>query len=401
MKPKLLVLTSSFMRWKNDSSSGHVFVYELSKRLLDTFDVFVLAPCARKSKKEEEIDGLKIHRFNQFPLFNIELAKIGGILNNLKRNRFLYFVLPFFLIMQLISIARIVRIEKIDVIHAHWIIPQAFLAILYKKLSRANIKIIATIHGSDFWKLDSKFSRRIRKYVFNNIDELTVVSTFLRDAVIEFGYKKEVYVYPMGVDTATFSPDKKSLTIKERLKLSGECLLFVGACTENKGIRYLIKAIPSIVKVYPRVKLIIIGDGPLKVEMIKLARQLNVEESVIFLGAMLNNELPEYYATADYFILPSFSEGFPVALMEAMSSGCIPICSDIPIFNSVLDEGKTGFIIETQCFESISDKVISALKNIDTNSDIRSEIRSYAVKNYDWSDICGKYELLLSKVLKS
>jgi len=401
MKPKLLVLTSSFMRWKGDSLGGGHFVYELSKRLIDAFDVFVLAPRARKSKKEEVIDNLKIRRFNQFPLINTELAKMGGILNNLKKNKLLYFVLPFFLLQQLISISRIVRAEKVEVIHAHWIIPQAFLAVLYRKLSGSKVKILATIHGSDFWKMDSKLSRRMKKYVFNNIDELTVVSTYLRDAVIEFGYAKEVYVYPMGVDATMFSPNKIDLTLKDRLKINREFILFAGACTENKGIKYLIEAVPKIVEVFPLLKLIVIGDGPLKTDMIKLAGQLNIKENVIFLGAIPNNELPEYYATADVFILPSFSEGFPVALMEAMSSGCIPICSDIPVFKSVLDEGKTGFIVELQSSESISDKVISVLKNKNNCNDIRSEIRSYAVNNFDWSGISKKYELLLSEVLKS
>ena len=399
MKPRLLVLTSSFMRWKDDFAGGGHFVYMLSKSLRNTFDVFVLSPRSGKSKKEEVIDGLNINRFNQFPLLNIELTKTEGIPSNLSRNKFLYFALPFYLLLQYLAISRVVKSKKIDIIHAHWIIPQALLAVLFRKMTKSKVKIIATIHGSDFWGFNNKLGRRLKKYVFDNIDELTVVSTPLRDAVHEFGYKKEIYVYPMGIDTSEFSPEIRDSKIRKELRIEGECLLFVGSCVEEKGIRFLIEAMPTIIREYPKAKLIVVGEGNIKSDMIKLSEKLLVKDSIIFTGIIANNQLPEYYTNADLFILPSFSEGFPVSLMEAMSCGCIPICSDIHIFKSVLEEGKTGFIVELKSSKSISDKVISALKSKEIEK-IRNEVRSYAVENFDWSIVSKNYESILEKVLK-
>jgi len=386
------------MRWKDDAVGGGNFVYELSKRLLSSFDVFVLAPRSKNSKKEEVIDDLKVRRFKQFPLINIELTKMGGILSNLKKNKILYFILPFFLLQQFISIARLVKSEKIEIIHAHWIIPQAFIAVLYRKISGAKIKILATIHGSDFLGLSGKFGNKLKKYVFDNIDELTVVSASLKDAVVEFGYKKEIYVYSMGIDTTMFSPDKKNPNLKARFSINGEYLLYVGACTENKGIRYLVEAIPKIVAEYPDLKLLIIGDGVLKTEMISLVEQQNVQDNVLFLGAILNNELPEFYATADIFVMPSLYDGFGLVNIEAMSCGTLPIVSDIPVFREIIEDGKTGVLVELKNSEKLASAVVRYLRNPEENIKMASRCRQDIIGKFDWVIVGNNYRELLLKV---
>jgi len=383
------------MRWKDDSFGGGNFVYELSKRLLSTFEVFIITPRAKNSKKEEVIGSLKIRRFNQFPIFNIELTKMGGILNNLKKNRILYLILPFFLLQQYISIARLVRSEKIEIIHAHWIIPQALLAVLYRKLSKSKIKILATIHGSDFQGFNNSLGIRIKKYVLNNIDELTVVSTSLRDAVQEFGYKKEIYVYSMGIDTEKFSPNCKNNEVKKKLQIEGEFLLFIGSCIEEKGLRYLIEAMPAITMEYSRAKLVIVGDGYLITEMVELSEKLSISDKVIFTGVLPNNVLPEYYATADVFVMPSLSEGFGLVNIEAMSCEALVVASDISVFREVINDGITGILFEPKNPTKIAETIINCLNHSNLYTKIRTNARKDVVLKYDWIIVAERYKKII------
>ncbi|MDO8549249.1 MAG: glycosyltransferase, partial [Ignavibacteria bacterium] len=119
MKPKILVMASTFPRWKNDTIPP--FVYELSKRLVSNFDVYVLAPHFKGAKKYEVMDGMKVYRFQYLPEKFETLAGSGGILPTLKKNKLNYLQIPFFLIAEFFALRKLVREINPNKIHAHWI----------------------------------------------------------------------------------------------------------------------------------------------------------------------------------------------------------------------------------------------------------------------------------------
>ena len=128
-KPTLLVLTSTYPRWVNDPEPG--FIHELNRRLVKDYDVHVISPHAMGATLEECIDGIYIHRFRYAPNFMETLVHNGGILANLKQNKFKWLLLPLFFLAMQIKISKLVLRIKPDCIHAHWIIPQGLcLAIL-------------------------------------------------------------------------------------------------------------------------------------------------------------------------------------------------------------------------------------------------------------------------------
>jgi len=161
----ILVFTSTFPTFIEGDATPP-FVYELSKRLAqkEGFHIVVLTPFRKGSKVFEERDGLRIYRFK----YGFTSLCEGGILPNLKKNKFLFFQVPFFLFFAFVNLAKIVKKEKIDIIHAHWIIPQGFISVLYKKLFRKKeLKIICTSHGSDLFGLQNPFMKKIKKiFVF-------------------------------------------------------------------------------------------------------------------------------------------------------------------------------------------------------------------------------------------
>ena len=186
--------------------------------------------------------------------------------------------------------------------------------------------------------------------------------------MLELGYTKEIFVYSMGVDTNLFTTQKKDLEIRKKYNIENEFLLFVGGIIERKGIRFLINAMPLVIEKFPSVKLLVIGDGNLKGEMMELTIKLKICDHVIFTGAIPHNYLPPYFATADIFILPSFSEGWPVVVMEALSSETIAVVSDIPVFSDHKDKDKLFNIVATGSSESIANCIIKILNNKNTMS---------------------------------
>ncbi len=399
MVSKILILTSGYKRWQNDSQYDEDFVVVLAKHLSKTYDISVLAPRDGGSTRFEVLDDIKIFRHEQSPFGNIGLAYGSGIVPNLHRNKFLALLLPFFLLYEFGALIRIVKKEHISIIHAHWIIPQGLLAVLYKKTVNGRVKILATIHGTDIFGLNNPLMNAIKRYVLNNIDDLSVVSSAIKEQAIKYGYKKEIYVCPMGVDTTHFTPGQRDETLRSRLKLGEDVLLFVGRLVEKKGIRFLIEALSRIKNEYPEIKLLIIGDGNMRGSMMGLCKNLNLTDNVIFLGLLPHRDLPRYFATADVFVLPSLSEGFGLVLIEAMSCGTIPIATDLPAFADTIKHGVTGFLVKQANAGEISDRVVHILRARDKLSDMKARVRDYVVRNYDWNIVSKNYQELINRLI--
>ena len=400
-KEKILVLTSSFPRWENDNHiGGGQFIINLSKGFLSAFEVFVLAPHFRGAKIKEKLYGFNIRRFKQNPFKNANLSYNGsGILPALKKNKFLYFLIPFYLISQLSAVKKIVAKEKIKILHAHWILPQCFVAVFYKKLFNRKIKILATINGSDFWGFNNVLGNSLKKLILKNVDCITVPNIDVKKGIEKMGIKDHVHVLPMGIDTNFFNKDKKELSLKKELNINGPFLLFVGALVENKGIKYLFQSMVKIVQTYPKAVLVVVGKGYLEEELKLFAKENSLENNVRFIEKYIpDDDLPKYFATSDIFILPTLSEGFPIAFMEAISSNTYTIVSDIPVFKSLLEKHEISNLVRVKNSEDIYEKTIEILKNFSELKAIKTKARSYVVANHDWKIIQKNYLSLLLKL---
>ncbi|KPK22904.1 MAG: hypothetical protein AMJ61_16615 [Desulfobacterales bacterium SG8_35_2] len=130
-KKNLLIITSTFPRWENDTDPP--FVFELAKRLTDVFNITVLTPNYPGALINETVAGIKVHRFRYF-LKNLEiLAGSQGILPTLKKNKLFYMIVPFFILAEFFALLKLIRKTKPDIIHAHWILPQGFVTALAHK----------------------------------------------------------------------------------------------------------------------------------------------------------------------------------------------------------------------------------------------------------------------------
>ncbi|NOQ68336.1 glycosyltransferase [Patescibacteria group bacterium] len=400
MKKRILVTTTTFPSFlKNDSTPS--FVYELSKRLAkkNDLDIVISTPYIKNSKEFEERDNLKIYRYK----YGFTALRDGAILPNIKKNKFLIFQIPFFLLFSFFNIIKLVGEEEIDIIHTHWIIPQGFLAVLYKKIfKKRNLRIICTVHGGDIFSLRGWLMTKIKKWTLNNVDEITVVSKEIKNEARKIGVKnKNIRVMPMGADENVFNPDRYNENIKKKYNITGPFLLFVGRLVEKKGVKYAISAMPAVLKKHSNVKFIIIGDGPLEGNLKKQVTELGLESNIIFTEGIPNSKLPEYYATADIFLGPSVtakngdSEGFGLVFVEALLCKCCVIVSGLKSISDIIRNEETGIQVDVKNIELFANKIIKLINDEDDRKRLVESGYEFAKKNFIWSISVEKYYNLI------
>ena len=242
-KPKLLVLTSTFPRFKQDNEPP--FVYELSRRLADDFQITVLAPHAPGLKVCERMSDMRVIRYRYFFERYEKLAYESGILTKLKQSYLFYLLVPFFLCGQGIALWRLHRRFQFDVIHAHWILPQGWIAVWVARLFSSKPRIVITSHGGDLFGLQGGVLKAVMRSVIKSADALTVVSEVMRDFAINNLRvpADKIHVASMGVDTQhCFTPPI------DDSRRDPNTLLFVGRLVEKKGVEYLLDAMPAVLR---------------------------------------------------------------------------------------------------------------------------------------------------------
>lgn len=403
MKPKLLVFTSTFPRWKNDTDPP--FVYELSRRLTDEYDITVHAPHYPGSQTKEIMDGMDIHRFRYFWGSFEKLAGATGILPTLRNNKLYYGIVPFFLLAQFVSLLFLVRKVQPDIVHAHWIIPQGVLAVLVEVMT--GVPVIVTAHGADVFGLQSPLFNTIKQFTLKRVKAVTVVSQALADALVGLlSDDIQPEVVSMGVDSLAFSSGREKDIFKKKYGICGPFLLYVGRLTEKKGVRYLIDAIPSVLRDVPAAKLLIVGSGELEEELKHQVLNLGLSNQVHFAGSVPNRKLPVYYATADIFIGPSIvtksgdTEGFGLTFVEAAMSGCLLIGTNIGGVGDIIKNKETGFVVPEKDSAAIADRIIYALTNDRETIPLKEEARKICIDNFDWQVVVGKYNSILNCLLR-
>lgn len=401
-KIKVLVTATTFPRWANDPQPP--FVQILSKRLAEFFSVAVLCPYAKGAKEFEENAGFSIYRYKYLPFGLGTLAYDGGIVPKLKQNKLNYLQVPSFILMQFVKVLQLVKLLSIEVIHAHWIIPQGLIAVIYKTFINSKVKILVTSHGGDILGFRGIVGTVLKRFVLRRIDRLTVVSNALRDEAVKYGCTCDIQVSPMGIDTRTFSPDRSDASIRSEYGIIGPFLLFVGRLVEKKGVEYLIRAMPKVLASQPSTKLLIVGDGPLKKQLEELTNGLQLQEGIIFAGSKPHEQLPSYFASADIFIGPSIvaesgdSEGFGLVFAEAMSCGTPVIASDLPAVRDIVIDGKTGFLVRQKDSTQIAERIIDVLSTVDALDLMRTTARDHIVKNFEWDIVTQNYVKLIEEM---
>jgi glycosyltransferase involved in cell wall biosynthesis len=144
---------------------------------------------------------------------------------------------------------------------------------------------------------------------------------------------------------------------------TGKVVGFVGRLTEQKGVFELVEAVNRILRGFPEVKLVMVGEGPDRQRLETRIAALGMEHSVELLGALAQSEMPSAYASFDIVALPSYNEGLPMSLLEAMASGCAVVASRVGAIPSVIEHEQSGLLVEPRNVEELAGQVGWLLAN--------------------------------------
>ncbi len=387
-KPVLLVLASTYPRWAGDHEPG--FVHELGKRLVERFRVIVLCPHAQGAASAEVMDGVEVIRYRYAPQALETLVNDGGIVTNLKLHRWKLLLVPSFVLMQVWQASRLCRQRQIDVVHAHWLIPQGLIAAWLGK------PFLVTSHGADLYALRSKPLQMLKRWVLQKAQAATVVSSAMRDIAVQLGADlTKISVVPMGVDmTDRFVPAQ----VEQRSRSE---LLFVGRLVEKKGLRYLLQALPMVLRERPDVTLTIAGFGPDEQSLKAQVHELGLQHAVHFQGAVAQKDLPALYQRAALFVAPFVKahsgdqEGLPVALMEAVACGCPVVAGDVAGIGDLLGALKEQICVDARNTKLLAEKICTELAQPERGKERAHQVHQVAAQYVDWGRIATEYEKLL------
>lgn len=393
-QPVLLVLASTYPRWPGDPEPG--FVHELARRLTDRFRVIVLCPHAPGAKPRETMDGVEVVRYRYAPKRWETLVNDGGVVTNLKLHRWKLLLVPGFVLAQAWWTWRLCHRKKIDVIHAHWLIPQGLITAILRGLPGRKVPFVVTSHGADLYALQARPLETLKRFVLRKAHAATVVSSAMRERVARLGADAaKVSVVPMGVDMASrFVPGGAGYR-------SHSELLFVGRLVEKKGLRYLLQALPEVLRARPDVTLIIAGFGPGKAELEAQTRELGLGPVVHFLGAVPQQDLPRLYQRAALFVAPFVQaesgdqEGLPVALMEAVACGCPAIAGDVAGLQDIFGDEAQECIVNPRDEKALAEAILRQLREPAKAIERSLAMRAAQQERLNWDHVASRYAALL------
>jgi len=402
---KVCILTSSFPRFACDSAG--VFIYHLCRNLINKgVEIEIICPHENGCRFIEDWEGIKINRFPYFyPLRYQKLAYGSGILKNIKSNSSVKIQLPFFIISEIFYTLRRLMVSKPDLVHAHWSLPQGLTGIICKKV--LGVPCITTVHGSDVYGLRHPFLKAVNAKVIIHSDLCTANSKATAGMARTISARKDIKIVPMGVNPDFFKKSSFNKdALKKRIEIDGKVILFVGRLIDLKGVDYLIKAAPKVIKRFPKARILLVGSGPRKDCLVKLTRDLNLENNVVFIEQVPQNELLKYYYLADIFVLPSIvneegeTEGLGVVLLEAMACEVPVVGSGVGGIPDIIKDHETGLIAGQKDPDSLAEKIIKLLSNDRLRTKLIKNGKKLIEEKYSWDVISDKFLNVYMEVIK-
>jgi len=292
------------------------------------------------------------------------------------------------------------RRHHLDVVHAHYAVPHAAAAYLARQIMAAHPtdrvpKIMTTLHGTDITLVgsDPSYSETVA-FCIDQSDGVTAVSESLReDTCDSLGISREIRVIPNFLDVARFRP--LGLPRDERSK---KRLVHVSNFRPVKRIGALIEIFRRVREHLPAT-LVLVGDGPEMAGARQRIADAGLESDVEYAGEIL--DVVTLFATADLFLLPSATESFGLAALEAMACEVPVIASRVGGLPEVVDDGISGFLHEPDDLDGMVASAVRLLTDGELHGRIARAGRAVAVERYSADRVVPQYEAAYEQLLQA
>lgn len=346
--------------------------------------------------------GHKVHFISYALPFRLTHFVENVFFHEVEISSYPLFEFPLYTLALASKMVEVSEFENLDLLHVHYAIPHASSAYLAKKMLRGkkDIKIITTLHGTDITLvgLEPSFLPLV-KFSIEESDGVTAVSRFLKEKTItNYNIEKNIEVIPNFIDTSLFAPKEACIFRKHIAPNNEKVLVHTSNFRQVKRVPDTIRILEKVIKEVPA-KLILIGDGPDRSECERLTRQLNLVDHVKFLGKQ--EGLAEILNSADIFLIPSQSESFGLAALEAMACGKPVISSSVGGLPELITHNETGFIAEIGDVDKMAKYVIELLTNEKKYQTFSKNSRERAVNKFDNSRVVPLYEEYYNYILNA
>lgn len=260
-----------------------------------------------------------------------------------------------------LKVAKILRQEKIEIIHTHNTQP-FFDGTIGAMLSGVNT-IVHTDHARDF---PDKYRYMLAERVISHFAyKIVGVSDHTAYNLMKYEKinKNKIVTIENGIDGSKYEIkiDRDRKRKELGIANAGPIIGLGVRLTKQKGISYLLQAMPQLIKLYPGITLVIAGDGDQKIPLQNVAKQLNIDGHVIFLGARL--DIPQLLKLFDIYVLPSLWEGLPLVLLEALAAECPIIATNVGGINKLIENNSTGLLVDSKDSKQLSLAIIKMLND--------------------------------------
>ena len=256
------------------------------------------------------------------------------------------------------ELRRIATRGNYDIIHSH-----GSKADLYSRLAIDGTRHvrIATVHNWPTKTLKMRAYALLDKFALRSFTRVVAVSDAVAQALVRSGVPlHKITQIDNGIDPAAFRNGTDR--VRAELNLQNVPVIgYVGRLAPEKGLDVLLNSIPGIMKYCPDVHVILVGDGPLRNQLMELAQTLGIDSRVKFLG--LRRDMADLYHAMDIFVLPSRDEGFPMTILEALAAGKAVVASSVGQIPHVIHDHETGLLVQPGSRQQLTDAIVELFRS--------------------------------------
>jgi glycosyltransferase involved in cell wall biosynthesis len=298
--------------------------------------------------------------------------------------------------------ASIIESTGIDIVHAHdWMVGSSAinLAFRYRK------PLVSTIHSTEFGRsfgMKEEYQMRIHEIeeiLVRLSDHVIVCSESMRKEIEGLFDAKRISIIPNGIDVSKFDFSVDREMIKERFcgSKSSKMILFIGRLVYQKGMNVLIGAMPLILSHLGDVKLVIVGEGPMREQLERDAAYFDLSKNVIFTGYLDDYTVRSLLKSVDVVVVPSLYEPFGIVALEAMAAKSPVVVSDTGGLSEIIS-GEEGIKVPPDNFEMLAEAILKILSG-DSERMARAGLKKAI--SFDWNKITDTTIKLYSEVIRS
>lgn len=293
------------------------------------------------------------------------------------------------------KMVEVVEKFKLEVLHVHYAIPHAYAAYMAKKMladKKIKVKVVTTLHGTDITLVGSHPTYKSAvEFSINKSDEVTAVSNSLKNDTLRlFDIKKDIKVVYNFIDGEKYDNEKEDCQRSALAKPEEKIVTHISNFRPVKRTQDVVKVFYEIQKEIPS-KLLMVGDGPDRLKVENLVAQLGIENRVLFLGN--SNEVAKLLCYSDIFLLPSITESFGLAALEAMAAGTAVISTNTGGLPEVNIQGKTGYLSDLGNIDDMAKNAISLLSDENKLNEFKKNAKNH-IKEFSLETILPQYEAI-------